>query len=56
MLSKSTTAPNVITHLKYRFAARHGIPDKVVSENGSQFQASEFAKFADDYMTQLMRS
>ena len=38
----------VITHLKSWFA-RHGIPDKVVSDNGPQFQASEFAKFADDY-------
>ena len=38
----------MITHLKSWFA-RHGIPDKVISDNGSQFQASEFAKFADDY-------
>ena len=45
LLSKST---DVITHLKSWFA-RHGIPDKVVSDNGPQFQASEFAKFADDY-------
>ena len=48
LLSKSTTAPDVITHLKSWFA-RHGIPDKVVSDNGPQLQASEFAKFADDY-------
>ena len=31
-LSKSTTAPGVITDLKSWFA-RHGIPDKVVSDN-----------------------
>ena len=48
LLSKSTTSPDVITHLKSWFA-RHGIPDKAVSDNGPQFQASEFAKFADDY-------
>ena len=48
LLSKSKTAPDVITHFKSLFA-RHGIPDKVVSDNGHQFQASEFAKFADDY-------
>ena len=48
MLSKRITAPDVITHLK-SWLARHGIPDKVVSDNGPQFQASEFAKFADDY-------
>ena len=38
----------MITHLKSWFA-RHGVPDKVVSENGPQFQASKFAKFADDH-------
>ena len=48
LLSKSTTAPDVITYLKPWFA-RHGIPDNVVSDNGPQFQASEFAKFANDY-------
>ena len=48
LLSKSTTAPDVITHPKSWFA-RHGIPHKVVSDSGTQFQASEFAKFADDY-------
>ena len=48
LLSKSTTATDVITHLKSWFA-RHGIPDKVLSDNGPQFQASEFAKFACDY-------
>ena len=48
LLSKNTTSPDVITHLKSWFA-RHGIPDKVVSDNGPQFQASEFAKFADNY-------
>ena len=48
LLSKSTTTPDVITHLKSWFA-RHGIPDEVVSDNGPQFQAGEFAKFVDDY-------
>ena len=39
----------MITHLTSWFV-RHGIPDEVVSDNdGPQFQASEFAKFADDY-------
>ena len=47
LLSKSTTAPDEITHLKTWFA-RHGIPDSCIGQ-WSQFQANEFAKFADDY-------
>ena len=48
LLSKSTTAPDVITHLKSCFA-KHGIPDKVVSDNVPSFNPVTFAKFADDY-------
>ena len=48
LLPKRTTAPDMITYLNSWFA-RHGTLDKVVSDNGPQFQASEFAKFAYDY-------
>ena len=27
--------------------ARHGIPDKIVSNNGPQFSSQEFKKFKD---------
>ena len=29
--------------------ARHGIPDKIVSDNGPQFSSQEFKKFKDLY-------
>ena len=43
-----TTSPNVTVHLKSMFA-RHGIPELVVSDNGPQFSAHTFAKFAEEY-------
>ena len=48
LLSKSKTAPDLITHHKVWFV-RHEIPGNVVSNNGLQFQASESVKFSDDY-------
>ena len=43
-----TTSPDIVVHLKSMFA-RHGIPDQVLSDNGPQFSASSFAKFAEEY-------
>lgn len=43
-----TTSPDIVVHLKSMFA-RHGIPDKLLSDNGPQFSASSFAKFAEEY-------
>ena len=43
-----TTSPDVAVHLKSMFA-RHGIPDQLLSDNGPQFSASSFAKFAEEY-------
>ena len=45
---KSTTSSSVINALKTIFA-RHGIPDKLVSDNGPQFNSTEFADFAATY-------
>lgn len=42
---KSTTAAAVILKLKKVFAA-HGIPEKVISDNGPQFSSKEFENFA----------
>ena len=38
---------DVINHLKSIFA-RHGIPETVVLDNGSQYAAQEFVKFAEN--------
>lgn len=44
----STTATQVINKLKAIFA-RHGVPEVLVTDNGPQFSAEEFAAFAKDY-------
>ncbi|KAL0149497.1 hypothetical protein M9458_055285 [Cirrhinus mrigala] len=44
----STTAACVVTHLKSVFA-RHGIPTEVMSDNGPQFSAEYFQKFAKEW-------
>jgi len=41
----TTTAATVISKLKVIFA-RHGIPEKVVSDNGPQYRGKEFEDFA----------
>jgi transposase InsO family protein len=45
--SKTTTAA-IINHIKSIFA-RHGIPERVVSDNGPQFTAREFVRFSEEY-------
>jgi hypothetical protein len=47
-LLNSTTSTSVITHMKSCFA-RHGIPDRVISDNGPQFSSVEFSKFSSSY-------
>ena len=42
---QDTTSTSVIKALKEQFS-RHGIPDTVVSDNGSQFSSQEFHEFA----------
>ena len=44
----TATASDVISHLKSNFA-RYGIPDMVVSDNGPQYSAANFSKFAEQY-------
>lgn len=46
-----TTAEEVILHTKSIFA-RHGIPEIVFSDNGPQYTADVFEKFASDYQFQ----
>ena len=42
------TAEEVIRHCKSVFA-RHGIPERVITDNGPQFDSSAFRKFSKDY-------
>ena len=44
----STTSSDVIIHMKSCFA-RHGIPEKVISDNGPQFRSADFMKFSLSY-------
>ena len=44
----TTTSSAIINKLKAIFA-RHGIPEKLVSDNGPQFSAQEFARFANEW-------
>lgn len=44
----TTTSSAIINKLKAIFA-RHGIPEKLVSDNGPQFSAQEFAHFANEW-------
>ena len=48
LLPANPTAASVITKCKINFS-RHGIPKKVVSDNGSQFVSEEFANFAKEW-------
>ena len=43
---KSTTAEATISKLKHIFAAQ-GLPERIVSDNGPQFAASEFQQFCN---------
>ena len=45
---KNTTSENVMDHLK-SFFCRHGIPEIVMSDNGPQWAAATFSKFADEW-------
>ena len=47
-LLKSISSEEVINHLKSIFA-RHGIPETVMSDNGTQYTSSKFASFASTY-------
>lgn len=42
------TSQEIIRHMKSIFA-RHGIPEILVSDNGTQYSSSEFALFSNDY-------
>jgi len=43
-----TTSPTIIQFLKEQFS-RHGIPDVLVSDNGSQLVSREFRRFTEEW-------
>lgn len=45
---KDIKSSTIITHLKSVFE-EHGIPEKLVSDNGTQYTSQEFEKFSKDY-------
>lgn len=49
------TAIQVVTHCKSVFA-RHGIPEEVVTDNGSQFDSNVFRLFAQEFQFHHTRS
>ncbi len=51
----TTTSAMVINKMK-SFFARHGIPEKVVSDNGPQYASAEFARFAAEWSFQHVTS
>ncbi|XP_046580609.1 uncharacterized protein K02A2.6-like [Haliotis rubra] len=44
----NTKSSTVITHLKSIFA-RHGIPSRIISDNGPQYSSTDFRSFADSW-------
>ena len=50
-LLHTTTSQKVITHLKSQFA-HHGIPDRLITDNGPQFSSDTFKQFTKDYCFQ----
>ena len=51
----TTTSSAIVNKLKAIFAG-HGIPEKLVSDNGPQFSALEFAHFANEWDFRLITS
>ena len=47
-MTKNKKGSEVVRALKSIFA-RHGIPEKIRSDNGSPFDSSEYARFANDW-------
>ena len=50
-----TTAEEVINYMKSVFA-RHGIPEQVMRDNGPQFTAAVYKRFASDYGFDIITS
>ena len=47
-LAKQLSSKNIIQHIKSIFA-RHGIPEKLITDNGPQFASQDFANFSKEW-------
>ena len=52
---KRTSSANVISAFKVQFA-RHGIPDALVTDNGTKFTSTEFRDFSESWGVQHVTS
>ena len=48
LLPNGTTSKQIVTHCKLQFS-RHGIPDKLIPDNGPHFSSTMFKQFSQDY-------
>ena len=51
LLPNGTTSKQIVTHCKSQFS-RHGIPDKLITDNGPQFSSTTLKQFSQDYVFQ----
>ena len=51
LLPNGTTSKEIVTNCKSQFS-RHGIPDKLITDNGPQFSSTTFKQFSQDYAFQ----
>ena len=54
-LSGNTTANSVIKAMKRQFA-RHGIPDELITNNGTEFESHEYLRFTQEYGFTIVKS
>ena len=48
LLQNGTTSKKIVTYCKSQFS-RHGISDKLITDNGPQFSSTSFKQFSQDY-------
>ena len=54
-LGGNTTANSVIKAMKRQFA-RHGIPDELITDNGTEFESHEYLRFTQEYGFTIVKS
>ena len=48
LLQNGTTSKQIVAHCKSQFS-RHGVPDKLITDNGPQFSSTMFKQFSREY-------
>ena len=54
-LGENTTANSVIKAMKRQFA-RHGIPDELITNNGTEFESQKYLRFTQEYGFTIVKS